>query len=98
MFGTPDLRDSHNSLGLPIVFESFSLKNDYFFVVINFEASYLAFLYNSLSLSLSLMFVSVFTVLASSGVYQLTFLFSITFKDIYSLLLLALDQFNSIRR
>ena len=41
LFGTPrDLRDSHNSLDLPIVSESFSLKNACFFIVINFGASF----------------------------------------------------------
>ena len=34
-----DPRDSHNSLGLPIDSERFSLKGVCFFVVINFEAS-----------------------------------------------------------
>ena len=43
------VRDSHNSSGLPIVSESFSSNNTCFFVTINFEASYLAFLYKSLS-------------------------------------------------
>ena len=43
-----DLGDSNNSLGLPAVSESFSPKIACFFDVINFEASYLAFLYNSL--------------------------------------------------
>ena len=59
LFDIPrEFRDFHNSLGLPIVSESFSLKNACFFVVINFEASYLAFLYNSLSI-LSLDFLNV---------------------------------------
>ena len=58
LFGIPrDLRDSHNSLGLPVISGSFFLKNACFFVVINFEASYLAFLYNSLSI-LSLDFLN----------------------------------------
>ena len=42
-----DLRDYNNSLSLPIVSESFSSKNTCLFDVTNFEASYLAFLYNS---------------------------------------------------
>ena len=37
------LRDSHNSLGLRIVSESFSSKNACFFYLIDFEASYLTF-------------------------------------------------------
>ena len=45
-----DLRDSNTSLGSSVVSESFSSKNTWFCDVINFEASYLAFLCNSLSI------------------------------------------------
>ena len=51
LFGTyRDSRDFHNSLGLPIISEYFASKNACFFYVINFNASYLDFLYNLLSI------------------------------------------------
>ena len=49
LFGIPRDKRSRNSLGLPIAFDSFSSKNACFFVVMNFAASCLAFLYNYLS-------------------------------------------------
>ena len=52
-----DLRDPYNSLSLPIVSESLSLKNACFLLaVINFEASYLAFFYILKILSLAFSF------------------------------------------
>ena len=43
-----DFRIFHNSFGLPTLSESFSSKKACFFAAINFCASYLVFLYNSL--------------------------------------------------
>ena len=45
-----DLRDPHNSLGLPIISESFSSKNACVFDVVNFKASYIGFICNYLSI------------------------------------------------
>ena len=44
------LRDSDNSFGLPILSKLFSLAEAFFFVAISFNASYFAFLNNSLSM------------------------------------------------
>ena len=44
LFGIPrDLRNSHNSLGLPMVSEGFSSKNACFFDAISFKATYFDF-------------------------------------------------------
>ena len=47
---TRDFRVFHNNFALPILSESFSSKKACFFAAINFGASYLAFLYNYLSI------------------------------------------------